>query len=411
MNYSPRWDHQAARQAMLDELLVDAAVRMQLSPTLHDKAVAHADAINKYLDRRDSPLRGRVTLVYPQGSMAIGATIRSAEDDDLFDIDLIIEVDLPGTVPCEVLDLLFEALNGEEGSRYHGAVERQTRCVTIYYEDMHLDVTPLFRADEWAERGGHICHAKPEEGAQHHDWVPANPWGFARWFKEQTPADEWFRQMVLQKSLDSDRLALAEAPSEPVPDHEEIYAKPMAVVALQLMKRWVRVNHDRRGGKGRCVPSVALSLMFGTNAGQTGSLSDELIFQATALHDLLSAETAAGRVIDLRNPKLDEDCLTDRWPGDVATQSTFAEDLAGFITTLEQAQQETDVETLQTILVDLFGEQTSRAVVKAFYERAGTTVKAGESKVMAKTAAVVTGLSRAPAAETRNSPPHRFYGD
>ena len=78
MNYSPRW-REAGKLALIDELLVDIAVRIQLTPTHHDDAVDHYRAINNHLDRDGSPLRGRVVRFYPQGSMAIGATSSASQ--------------------------------------------------------------------------------------------------------------------------------------------------------------------------------------------------------------------------------------------------------------------------------------------------------------------------------------------
>ena len=75
--------------------------------------------------------------------MAIRATIKSHRRDDGFDIDIVAELLLHGALtPAQVLDLLYEAINGPSGSMYHGMVERQTRCVTVRYADgMHLDIT------------------------------------------------------------------------------------------------------------------------------------------------------------------------------------------------------------------------------------------------------------------------------
>ena len=410
MNAAANWGRQQGN-VLLNELLVDVAVRIQLSPTMHEKAVEHYAAIHRYLDRDGSPLKGRVSLFYPQGSMAIGATIRSADDEDQFDIDLIAEIDRQGQSPGEVLDLLFDALNGEPGSRYHGCVERQSRCVTVYYADMHLDVSPMFRNPSWTERGGHICHAKAEQPPAYHQYVPANPWGFAHWFEVKTPADQWFRSLVLEKALAYDGRVVAKAQAAPVPEHEDIQAKSLVVVALQLTKRWNRINHDRNGGQGRCIPSVVLAMMFGTNAGRTTNLADELVFQAKALRQELTRADAAGALIDLRNPMLPEDHLTDRWPGTLGVQRKYIQDLNQFIVALDKGRATESVVELQQILVGLFGERTAKGVVEDFYKRGGRVLAEGASKVLAGSGIAIAGVASAQAAPTVQSPPHKFWGD
>ena len=120
--------------------------------------------------------------------MAIGATIAAKLKNDEFDIDVIVKLNIDrATPPGAVLNALFEAVNGEPGSIYHGKVTRNSRCVTIEYESMHLDITPAVRMTELAERTSTIFHAHEDEPPAKHRHIVANPWGFADWFKENTP--------------------------------------------------------------------------------------------------------------------------------------------------------------------------------------------------------------------------------
>ena len=92
----------------VDILLADVAIRIQLSNTDYSKAVQRYDTIAKWIDRSDSLLTGRINLLYPQGSTAIGATIASKLRTDEFDIDIIADLALPiGTDPTLVLDLCW----------------------------------------------------------------------------------------------------------------------------------------------------------------------------------------------------------------------------------------------------------------------------------------------------------------
>ena len=109
----------------VDLLLADVAIHVQLSRTDYGKAVDRYETINKWIERDESPLKDRVQLFYAQGSMAIGATIASKLRTDEFDIDIVAQLDLPPDIsPKQALDLLFEAIRGEPGSRYYGITER-----------------------------------------------------------------------------------------------------------------------------------------------------------------------------------------------------------------------------------------------------------------------------------------------
>lgn len=395
---------------LIDELLTDIAVRIQLSPTLHALAVARYETIADWIDRPASPLHGRIRRVYAQGSFAIGATIRSKEDDNLFDIDLIAEIDWPsGTTPAQMLDLLYRAIRGEPGSLYYNMTRRQSRCVTIDYAEMHLDVTPMARNYAWEERGGYIAHAKEGTPQSQHRLVAANPWGFAQWFESETPAEPWFSRTILQKSYGR----AIKADAEPIPEHELLYAKSMAVVALQLLKRHVYLVYERRPDSVRRPPSVYMSESVARNANTTAVLVDELLHQARALRVALDNAIASNTLIEVRNPALSQDVLTDRWPATQAAQSMFSNDLLRFETALRRAKDETNVVNLQAMLGALFGENATVEVVRKYYERAGIETKSATSNFQPRTTTAVAGLSNAttPRAGTTRVPPHRFYGD
>ena len=154
----------------LDWLYADIAIRIQLSATAHGKAVQRYETIADRLDRDDSPFKGLIDLFYPQGSMAIGAAIASGVTNDDFDLDMVLQARCGWWTPKEVLDRLFEAINGKPGSRYYGRARRRSRCVTIEYSGMHIDVTPAERLPATPERQSNIFHHRaPEDpGAADH---------------------------------------------------------------------------------------------------------------------------------------------------------------------------------------------------------------------------------------------------
>jgi hypothetical protein len=157
----------------LDALLADIAVSVQLPPGLHAQATDRYEAVRRYIERPGSPLEDKVSWFYPQGSMAIDATISIRGTDDEYDLDIVAELAIdPMTAPGHALDLLEKAVTGYPVSR---GIERQTRCVTIRYADnMHLDVTPSARLAYEPDRQSHIFHAKKEEPTLLHQHVPMN---------------------------------------------------------------------------------------------------------------------------------------------------------------------------------------------------------------------------------------------
>lgn len=397
-----------------DYLLADVAIRIQLSPTNYKKAVERYTAINSYLDRPDSALHNRIEIYYPQGSMAIGSTIASNLTTDHFDLDTIAQLLISlNANPAEVLDLLFNALNGSPGSRYYGKVTRNSRCITIEYEDgMRIDVTPMVRRAATPERESVLFHHRRETPRDPGYRKVANPYGFAVWFNARTPAEAEFAEQYA--ALVKSYVGFAEAEQEPIPDQEDPHKKSMALIALQLTKRYRNVRFDRR--KVRRPPSVLLAKWFADAAGGGRiRLIDELIYQVRRMRQILGDHVTIERLVHEGNPVCAEDVLTDRWPANQADQVLFAEDLDHFIAQLERLHAGCPIEEMREILSDLFGERPSVDAVKAFGDKYGNRVQRGGlyvpgSQITSGSAALV-GLTAAASAHARTTPRHTFFGD
>ena len=136
----------------LDEVLLDIAALIELSPRDRRVAESRYRRLKTHLERSESPLAiylvDGVSRIYAQGSIASSTTIVSGTEDDRFDVDAIVEIDVPDhwDNSC-ALDLLEEALQG-----FSGVVKivRCTRCVQLQFPFMHMDVTILDRRERLA---------------------------------------------------------------------------------------------------------------------------------------------------------------------------------------------------------------------------------------------------------------------
>ena len=336
-----------ALEEPLDLLFADIAIRVQLSQTAHDKAVQHYETIAERLDDEDSPFAGRIDLFYPQGSMAIGAAIASGVTQDDYDLDMVLQAGCRGLSPQEVLDLLFRAL-----SRYYGKVKRRTRCMTVGYADMHIDVTPAERVPRTPERESNIFHHKhPQNGGER---ILANPFGFAEWFKRATPDTGFGEQYASRTRAYEASLLVEAAETDPVPPPEPASRKSLAVVALQLLKRWRNVQYQDRGG--RKPPSIMMSKLVADAAGQTNTLFEEVLHQAQEMLAFFERSHQAHRSVHVENPVCPRDVLTDRWPTNLGDQEVFVKDLRRLVERLEQLQ-DCDLGEIRQIMVALRGRR------------------------------------------------------
>ncbi|MCK1360480.1 nucleotidyltransferase [Bradyrhizobium sp. 199] len=416
MNYSDRYLRQIANYSTMDVMLADVAIRIQLGPTDYQLAVDHYHAINDWLERDDSPLKGYVRDFYTQGGFAIGATVARHSSDDEFDIDVMADLAFRADVdPEDALATLHDAIRGERGSRYHLKTDRKTRCSTVNYDGMHLDVTPTVRLPGTIEKTGLIFHSKPEE-----PWAKkslfANPHGFAQWFMSKTPPDQDFGNFFERRSLDYDReraILSKRADAVPVPQQSPAYQKSRAVIALQLIKRWRNLAYDKRHPNRRLPPSVLLAYYVANHANRAKSLVEELCFQAESMLAILGEAHDHGEKVFASNPVCNDDILTDRWPTDLSDQAILIRELGDLTGKLRRLSGEIRLPEMQQILEDLFGEKPARSAVKDHVLRVGKDVGSNGSRFMpgkATISAAVAGGAAAPSVAF-SAPPHRFFGD
>ena len=397
--------------------MADVAIRIQLSASAYGEAIKRHEAIKSRIERPDSPLHGLVELFYPQGSMATGSTIASRLRTDEFDIDIVSALLLSAdTRPDELLDLLYRAIRGQDGSRYSGMTERRTRCVTVHYADnMHLDVTPMVRRHETPERESWLFH--------HHEGTPphqgtrliANPYGFALWFNAKTPLDHAFSEQYSARAREYDLTLLrGTIDDDPIPPLESPGRKSKAVIVLQLLKRWRNVQYDSR--QGRRPPSILLSKLIAENAGKTQTLSEELLHQARQILTEFERWHNLGMLIRVANPVCTEDVLTDRWPASKMEQAQFVHDLRGLVEDVEHLVAGCPLDKMREILTRLFGEQPTGAAINAYAERQGAAIQDGTSRQYPGSGRIVIPATAATpalalATPVRTTPKHRFYGD
>lgn len=398
------------RLSVVDMLLMGVVAKIQLTRTEYDKAVERYGTINDWLDREGSPLQGLVDLMYPQGSMAMGCTITSSLENDEYDIDIMAELSrrLAGWPPRDVLDTLYMAIRGEKGSRYYDMTVRNTRCVTVHYSDMHLDVTPSLLVAGSAERTSLIFHSKREEPPEQDKRIVANPWGFAEWFKRQTPSEP------------GGVVSLAKASEAiPVQEQPQLFERSLPVMALQLLKRWRNKRYDKRDC--RWPPSVLLACVVGEGSavllasGRTRlSIYDELRGHVFAILSELQQLQRQNRLVHRANPSCPQDVLTDRWPATLADQGRFIADLEDFHGKLGLLGTNIALQQKTELLADLFGERVTRLAVDAFQERldseargSGLVHAMGSGRLLSGAPPIV---SAAPRSGAQQAPRHTSFG-
>lgn len=386
----------AARPLLgLDAALVDAARRIQLSPTKHAKATSNFEALCGYVDRPDSPLHGKVIGCFGSGSFGTGTAIAISVSRNQHDVDAVVELNVRhDNDPEDILSLLYEAINGEKGSRYHGKVRRNSRCITVAYEDgVTVDLMPVARLGIQPERASNAFHWNYEQNEKYHK--PVDPYDFREYFNKQVSEDRLFVEAFQRQAvLAQDSEFVLKADTEPLPAAVPIEQKSPLVVAIQLLKRYRDIRHRARPGL-RKPPSVMLNALALDFVLPTSSFVEVVLGLAAHIRGKLVTAQRAKEKIVVKNPAWQFDIFTDRWPESLDAQQAFILDLDNFINTLTELHRFPTQENIQRQFKHLFGETVADYATSKHYEALAKEAASGKLSVGAK--GVVLGSATATA--------------
>ena len=394
-----------------ERMLVAVAIKIELPPSQHALLAERKEAIEKHLERDGSPLKDLIRMFYQQGSVAIGATIRAKFRFEGFDIDIIVELMIPGLTPQQALDLLYEAMRGEKGSRYYDMTERQTRCVTVHYADgMHLDISPSELLDDGDPRLSNIFHSKPEESRSKDKKVLTNSYAFVEEYNDHCPVDKLFQEEYGRRVIAADRALIVmqkDAESLPVPEHSTVAGGKSAVtVALQLIKRNRNIRWAARDG--RMPASVMLSCLSLEEAEAGRTIGQNLRVIANHILSRLVRAKSVGALIHVENPRCPGDVFTDRWPENSAAQDTMIADVRLFLDQLDVLLDEgKPLRARRVALKAMFGEDVGNNVVDDLETEMGEAIRSGKH-LLGATGGIVTSPSVSKAKPAVK--PNTFYG-
>jgi hypothetical protein len=406
----------------LDEVFLDVAALIELSPRDSRVAENRYRLLKEHIERKGSLLVSYLadgdSLIYAQGSMATSTTIVSGIEDDRFDVDAIVEIDVPDDWDnARALDLLEKALQGFPGVI---KIVRCTRCVQLQFPFMHMDVTIMDRRARIAiERAGEIFHS-PDKGAAAR--VPSNPWGFTNWFRgvvgvgQKAFADALnrHRAAALRNRLtfidENERRILADAEQVALPPMIPSRIDAQEAVALKLLKRFLNLRYERLRAKRP--PSIYLAKRAGDVGYRPQGLTAQLYVLAGSTAQIMRQHLAAGTRPRELNPSYPLDRINDRWPAadasGVTDMKVLAEQLEHLTARLE-GMAFAPLDEMAKAIDELFGERIGkeqRAVLTARYDRrtAATPVLAAPRTGAIAAPAVVVTPER-----YREVPRHNFH--
>jgi hypothetical protein len=219
----------------LGSLLEMACQELELPVSARDRAVQAYGAVGKHLDA-DPNLQHFKPLIYSQGSIALGTTVKPLSGDE-FDVDLVCQL-VHGDRSLSqrsVKDAIGNRLR--EDANYQRMLEEFRRCWRLNYAEgarMHLDITP---AVSDVTLGGTRILVTDRESKR---WEPSNPKGFVEWFNgfaKKTPRIKTVGYIL-------NREMYKEAAVEKLPEYPMM--KDFLRRTVQLLKRHRSLYFEKR---------------------------------------------------------------------------------------------------------------------------------------------------------------------
>ena len=362
----------------LDDLLQRICIELQIPPSQHSQAEDRYITIGRWLSADGSALADYDPIIYPQGSLRIGTTVKPLARQE-FDLDLVCELRADWRLfkPAVKLLNMVEA-RLKEHEIYRKMYERKNRCIRLCYaNDFHLDILPACPD----KLSGGTCLVVPDREAN--DWKPSNPKGYAGWFEAKAVYTvPTFKQAI-----------------EPLPDHEEVYEKPPLKRVVQLLKRWRDIAYAR-------TPELApISIVLTTLAASHYRQQDSVYSALVQIVDGIIASIPATGRLKVCNPSNEKEDLSERWD-DSKMYQAFVVGIVDLRKQLLLLGQQKNMIDGAEILQQLFGKEF---IEKAFTKQA----KAIEGARSVHRLAVAKSTGTIISVVTPNSTPIRqntFYG-
>lgn len=417
LNYDPFKNADA-----LDEVLLDVATLIELSPRDRRVAENRYRRLKQHLEREGSTLAPFLidceSMIYAQGSIATSTTIVNGADDDRFDVDAIVEIDAPPQWnDSEALDLLEGALQGFPGVE---KIVRCTRCVQLQFPFMHMDVTILDRRQRIPiARAGEIFHS-PDEGAAYR--VASNPWGFTDWFRstvghEQSQFAEALRRH--RGAVSRDRLKILDEEEQLIVEKADQQELPLAIpsaidaqeaVALKLLKRYLNLRYDNLPLKRP--PSIYLTKRAGDVGFVDHGLAAQLFVLADTTARILHEHLSNGTRPEEFNPSYPEDRINDRWPTEGSKgkrDMTALADNLDYLLERLNLMATSSLSDISSAIDELFGESIGKEQRRILAERYDRRTQPSGILAAPRSGAVKSPAMVPSSAGLHAVPRHRFH--
>lgn len=369
----------------LDQLLGGGLAELDITQAEHDLAVRRYEELATVLDERWAATHGS-NAVFPQGSFKLGTVVRNVNRSDDIDIDIVAMRDISrGSISQEELKReVGDAVRtyANRTASYSPDVVESSRCWTLTWPGMHMDVLPAIPSPETHDL------LIPDRDVR--VWLASNPSGYAAWFAARSQVAEFAHR------AEAKRLEI-----EPVPQWRR--RTPLQRV-VQALKRHRDVHFadrlDDRPASIVITTLAALAYSGGTNL-------------YGALRQVTAEMGAYLAVVDgvwvLPNPAQPDENFTDAWATEPQRAAHFVEWLQAAEKTFAGLEVKSGLQHTIPMLDAAFGSRFARGASRGLADELGAARQEGTLRM--RTGGMLGAPSAGPVVtESRPVRRHGFAG-
>lgn len=362
----------------LGHLLGGGLAALDITQPEFEQAVRRYEELGEVLDEQWSATYGQ-NSVFPQGSFRLGTVVRNVNRNDDIDIDIVAKRDVARSSISqeELKEDVGQAVRtyARRPDSGHPEVEESSRCWTLTWPDMHMDVLPAIPNRDSRSDGLLITDKAVRK------WLASNPTGYAAWFRARTTTTT-----LTARSEEAKRLEI-----EAVPQWRRRTTLQRVVQALKRHRDVHFANHlqDRPA-------SIVITTLAAHAYAGGADLYDSLRQVTSEMADHLEW---SDDVWTLRNPAQPEENFLDSWAGDPGRVEHFFEWLRSAQDTFAGFESRSGLHEVLPLLEASFGGRFVRGANQALAETLDAArqeralrMQTGGTLAVASMASIASGL-------------------
>ena len=371
------------KRSAVSQLLRYGAEWLDISPELHQEAVAKYEEICAWLHDPPSGLADFEPDLYAQGSFRLGTVIRPVQHEDEYDIDLVclLLIARDSVSKADLKKLVGDRLKAHSG--YRKILYEGKRCWTLSFPGkFHMDILPAIPAPDHDD--GYLLITDKELFR----WQSSAPKPFSEWFYGR-----------MRPVLHEAKRAYAKQIQASVEDVPDWRVKTPLQRAIQILKRHRDLYfHDDNENRPASIIITTLAAHAYGNETEVGAALDAI----TAGMPTHVRRDDDGEYV-IPNPVNCEENIADRWRGKPSRPRRFFEWLAAVNKDLSDLSDVTGLDDITRRLEPALGKRLVESAAAAYGNELRKQREEGRLKVTAGTGALGS-------AGTSTVLPHTFFG-